>query len=51
MPHIAFITVPHPIGGINLQNVMKKADEALEDVVKILTMPRDKLSEQVTEQP
>jgi len=38
------------MGGISLQDVLKKADEALEDVVKVLTTPRGKLSEQVTEQ-
>ncbi len=49
MPYIALITVPHPIGGIALKEVVKKADDALGDLINLLTMPRDKLAERMSE--
>lgn len=45
MPHLAIVVVPHPIGGIGLDEVKKKAHLAMEDMISILTMPRENLIE------
>lgn len=37
MPDMAIVVVPHPIGGINPEEVVKKADEALEEIIKAIT--------------
>ena len=50
MPNLAILTVPHPIGGIDLKEVVKKADDALEEMIEVLTMPREKLAERAKKQ-
>jgi len=50
MPYLSTVIVPHPIGGIDHKEVVKKAGDALEDMIKVLTMPREKLSERAKEQ-
>ena len=50
MPCVAIVTVPKPIGGIDPKEVTKKADDALEDMIKVLTMPRERLPERAKEQ-
>jgi hypothetical protein len=34
-PHLAIVTVSHPIGGIDLTEVRKKADGAIKDMIEI----------------
>jgi len=45
MPYLATVILPHPIGGIDLEEVERKVDLALEDMMEVLTMPREKLPE------
>lgn len=35
-PHMAVVSVPHPIGGLEAVELKKKADDALENVIEIL---------------
>lgn len=49
-PHLAIVSVPHPIGGIDLDQVRRKADNAFEDMVRILTMSSEELSEESKKQ-
>ena len=49
LPYLAMITLPHPIGGIDLKEVVKKAHDAMEDMIKILTISREKLSERAND--
>ena len=41
-PDLSIVTVSHPIGGIDLAEVKKKADGANNDVITILTTPLEK---------
>ena len=41
-PRLAIVAVPHPVGGIDLAEVRKKADGALSDVIRVLTEPLEK---------
>jgi hypothetical protein len=50
MPYIATVIVPHPIGGMDRKEVVRKAEQAIEDMIKVLTMPREKLPERAKEQ-
>jgi hypothetical protein len=50
MPYIATVIVPHPIGGIDRKEVARKAEQAIEDVINALTLPREKLPERAKEQ-
>ena len=50
MPYEPVVIVPHPVGGIDLKEVAKKADDALEDLIKAITTPREKLAERTQEQ-
>ena len=50
MPHIAIVVVPHPIGGIDLKDVIKKADDILEATIEALTLPRERLPERAANQ-
>ena len=42
-PHLAILTVPHPIGGIAANEVSKKADDAFGEMINIFTVPENKL--------
>jgi hypothetical protein len=42
-PHLAIVTVSHPIGGVGLPEIKKKADGAIKDMIEILTNPSRKL--------
>ena len=44
MPDLVTVNVPHPIGGIDLEEVRKKARNALHDLIEALTMPQEKLA-------
>ena len=44
-PHLAIVTVSHPIGSVDLSEVKKKADGAIKDMIEILTNPSGRLSE------
>jgi len=44
-PNLAIVTVSHPIGGIELAEVRKKADGAVKDIIAILTQPGGKPAE------
>ena len=44
-PHLAIVTVSHPIGGVGLPEVKKKADGAIKEIIEILTKPSRKLPE------
>jgi hypothetical protein len=44
-PHLAIVTVSHPIGGVGVPEVKKKADGAIEEMIEILTNPSGKLLE------
>ena len=44
-PYLAIVTVSHPIGGIDLTEVKKKAEGAIKDIMEILTHPSGKLLE------
>jgi hypothetical protein len=46
-PHLAIVPVSHPIGGIDLTEVRKKAEGAINDIIKVLTEPSEKLSEAI----
>lgn len=50
MPHLAMVIVPHPVGGIDLQQVTGKAEEAMEDMVRVMSMPREELAERAKKQ-
>ncbi len=50
MPYAPVVVVPHPIGGIDLKEVARKAEDALEDLIKALITPREKLAERAREQ-
>ena len=50
MPYIATVIVPHPVGGIDSSEVTKRAEEALEDMIEVLAMPREKLPERSKKQ-
>ena len=45
MPDLAMVVVLHPIGGIDPKEVVQKADDALEEIIEVLTMPQEKLHE------
>ncbi|MFC1985261.1 hypothetical protein ACFLT4_05550 [Chloroflexota bacterium] len=36
MPHIAIVSVSHPVGGVSREEVLKKADDSFEDIMKSL---------------
>jgi len=44
MPHLATVVVPHPVGEIAIEEVIQKAEEALEEMVEAVTMARDELA-------
>jgi hypothetical protein len=44
-PHLAIVTVSHPIGGIDLTEVRKKAEGAIKDILEILIHLPGKLPE------
>ena len=46
-PNLAIVKVSHPIGGVELAEVRKKADGAISDIIKVLTEPSEKLPEAV----
>jgi len=50
MPDLAIVSVPHPIAGVDRREVAKKADNILEEVIQVMTMPQDKLSQRAKQQ-
>jgi hypothetical protein len=40
MANLPMVIVPHPIGGIPLEDVVKKADNAFDSMIKALSAPR-----------
>lgn len=38
MPHLCFLFLPHPIGGISPDEVLKKADNAIDEMIELATM-------------
>ena len=46
MANLPMVIVPHPIGGIDLKEVEKKADDAFEDMITALFVPQGESSEQ-----
>ena len=44
-PHLAILTVSHPIAGVGLPEVKKKADGVIKDMIEILTSSSRKLFE------
>lgn len=46
MANLPMVIVPHPIGGIDLKEVAKKADDAFEDMIQALSVSQVKSSEQ-----
>ena len=40
MANLPMVIVPHPIGGIAPEEVARKADDAFEDMIEALSMPR-----------
>lgn len=49
MPSLLIALVPHPLGGQKPEEVRRKADAALDQVVAILTTPEDDLIPQFLE--
>jgi len=49
-PNLAMIVVPHPIGGADPREVIKKAHDALGKLVVILTAPRERLADFVKDE-
>ncbi len=50
MPELAVVIVSHPIGGIDPQKVVDKADDALQDMIEVLIMPEKELAERAKKQ-
>ena len=44
MPTLPIITPPHPMGGLKKDEVWAKAEAVLDDVVAVLTTPREQLA-------
>ena len=44
-PDLAIVSVSHPVGGIAVDEIRKKADDAVEEMIKIVTVPPVRLSE------
>ena len=51
MPALPLVIIPHPIGGIDRDEVARKADTIAEEVIEVMTMPLDKLQERAGRQP
>jgi len=45
MPDLAMVTVPHPVAGVTREEVARKADGILDEVIEVITMPQEKLRE------
>ena len=48
MPGLPIVTVPHPLGGLKPEEVHRKAEMPIEEIVHVLTTPRDMLEKQYT---
>ena len=48
MPGLPIVAVPHPIGGLKPEEVQRKAEMAIEEIVHVLTSPRDVLEKEYT---
>ncbi|MBI4641580.1 MAG: hypothetical protein HY731_12850 [Candidatus Tectomicrobia bacterium] len=46
MPTFPLAVISHPLGGLRPDEVKKKAEGALEEVIYILTQPREKLEKE-----
>jgi hypothetical protein len=44
LPSLPLVIVPHPIGGLTPKEVQDKADGAIEQVLRLLTKPREELA-------
>lgn len=43
LPSLPLVIVPHPLGGLGAEAVKVKADKAIDDIIRLLTEPREKL--------
>jgi len=43
LPALPVVVVPHPLGGLGPDAVKAKADKAIDDIIRLLTEPREKL--------
>ncbi|MBI2848063.1 MAG: hypothetical protein HYX83_02705 [Chloroflexi bacterium] len=43
LPDLPLIIVPHPVGGIPADKAKAKADHVIDEIVRLLTEPREKL--------
>ena len=48
MPGLPIVTVPHPMGGLKPEEVRRKAEMAIEEIVHVLTSPREVLDKEYT---
>ena len=39
LPQLAILFLPHPIGGISPDEVVRKADNAIDEMITLVTMP------------
>ncbi len=46
---LPMVVVPHPVGGLKEEAVREKADNALEEIIHVLTESKDKLSQEYKE--
>jgi len=49
MSSLPIVVVPHPVGGLKEEAVREKADNALEEIIHVLTESKDKLSQEYRE--
>lgn len=44
MPALPIVTIPHPLGGLKPEAVQAKADRVVDELIYVVTQPRDKLA-------
>jgi len=49
-PPLAILDIPHPLGGVSMEETRAKADQAIDALLELLTMPIEELKERAKKQ-
>ncbi|MFH1486588.1 MAG: hypothetical protein ABIH46_11000 [Chloroflexota bacterium] len=49
MPALRIVSIPHPLGGLNREDVLRRAEGALEQMAQALTSPTGKQAQRTRE--
>jgi hypothetical protein len=49
-PSLAILDIPHPLGGVSMEETQAKADQAIDTLLELLTMPIEELKERAKRQ-